>query len=136
MVKAQLPLAPRNDGKGLPFLGLAAEHVSHRLTTRPASWQSGLSIDFSEKLPVTVSHPPENDVPTGVRTHMSIVVQPCSDDCGDSRLSGGHGTPGVTRWGVIPGSWPTAVFRSICAHGGRSAHRRLSLRGRPLQRSR
>ena len=77
MVNAQLPLAPRKDGEGLAFLGLAAEHVSHRLTTRPAGWQSGLAIDFSEQLPVTVSHLLENDIATGVRTHTSIVVQPC-----------------------------------------------------------
>jgi RibD domain-containing protein len=38
--------------------------------------------------------------------------------------------------GDIPEHWPTAVLRSICARGGRSTHRRMSLRGGPLQRSR
>jgi hypothetical protein len=38
--------------------------------------------------------------------------------------------------GDIPGRWRTAVLRSICARGGRSTHRRMSLRRGPLQRSR
>lgn len=75
MVDAQLPLAPRKHGEGLAFLGLATEHVSHRLSTRPASWHSGLSIDLSEQLPVPVAHLLEDDVATGVRTHPAIVVQ-------------------------------------------------------------
>ena len=77
MVDAQLPLAPRKHGENLTFLGLATEHISHCLTTRPACPQSGLSIDLSEQLPFTVTHALEDDVATGVRTHRAILVRPC-----------------------------------------------------------
>ena len=40
------------------------------------------------------------------------------------------------RSGVIREHSRTAVLSSICARGGSSTHRRMSLRGGPLQRSR
>jgi hypothetical protein len=36
----------------------------------------------------------------------------------------------------VQNTWPTTRLRSICARGGTSTHRRMSLRGGPLQRSR
>jgi len=46
----------------------------------------------------------------------------------------------MTRWCSAQASfqhrWRIAALRSICTRGGRSTHRRVSLRGSPLQRSR